>query len=218
MSSTSSSSLSKLLREGSREAHDLAEKNPLMLGLIRGEFQGLTYAGLLRYLQPVYSSLEASLYIHRRNPLFAKLKLSALLRSASLKEDLSYFENRLGKNIQLEAGASCFEYAARLEEHSRKAPELLVAHVYTRYLGDLSGGQMIARSVRKALALEGDAGTRFYVFDEISHTGIFKREFREWMDSIEMSEKMKAAVCDETKEAFRLNDQLALEVWENYRA
>lgn len=36
------------------------------------------------------------------------------------------------------------EYMNRIRAVGRDAPELLVAHAYTRYLGDLSGGQVCA--------------------------------------------------------------------------
>eukprot|EP00121_Abeoforma_whisleri_P005982 Awhi_evm1s5431 len=45
-------------------------------------------------------------------------------------------------------------YLNRLNEITRTKPFLLVAHVYVRYLGDLSGGQVLKRIVRKALNLQ----------------------------------------------------------------
>lgn len=44
------------------------------------------------------------------------------------------------------------------------APRLL-AHAYVRYLGDLSGGQIIGARLRKAYGLDGLDGRRFYYFD-----------------------------------------------------
>lgn len=43
------------------------------------------------------------------------------------------------------------------------APRLL-AHAYVRYLGDLSGGQIIGARLRKAYGLPGLDGRRFYYF------------------------------------------------------
>jgi len=40
-----------------------------------------------------------------------------------------------------------------------------MAHAYVRYLGDLSGGQFIAKRIRKSYELEGWNGTKFYWFD-----------------------------------------------------
>lgn len=41
---------------------------------------------------------------------------------------------------------------------------LLLAHAYVRYLGDLSGGQIIGGRIRRAYGLKGKAGTAFYDF------------------------------------------------------
>ena len=209
--------LSDLLRTGSSSAHAIAEKNPLMVALVRGEVRERMYLALLKYLQPIYSSLEASLYIHRKSATFEGLELAAILRSGPLRSDVDFFEERLDREVELPNGGMCFEYAARLEELARKSPELLIAHVYTRYLGDLSGGQMIKKSVRKALHLTGGDGTQFYDFKEIEHTGLYKRRFRQWMDSLLFTDSVKRAICDETIEAFRLNYMLADEVWKNYQ-
>lgn len=58
-------------------------------------------------------------------------------------------------------------YLDRLRElgaSQQTAPRLL-AHAYVRYLGDLSGGQIIGNRLRKAYGLEGLDGRRFYYFD-----------------------------------------------------
>lgn len=41
---------------------------------------------------------------------------------------------------------------------------LLLAHAYVRYLGDLSGGQIIGGRIRRAYNLKGNDGTAFYDF------------------------------------------------------
>lgn len=46
-----------------------------------------------------------------------------------------------------------------------KAP-LLLAHAYVRYLGDLSGGQIIGGRIRRAYKLQSEKGTAFYSFSD----------------------------------------------------
>jgi hypothetical protein len=41
---------------------------------------------------------------------------------------------------------------------------LLLAHAYVRYLGDLSGGQIIGGRIKRAYGLKGQEGTAFYDF------------------------------------------------------
>jgi heme oxygenase len=57
-------------------------------------------------------------------------------------------------------------YQTRIVELSTHTPELLLAHAYVRYFGDLSGGQIIASKVKKMYALPGDNGTEFYEFEQ----------------------------------------------------
>jgi hypothetical protein len=54
------------------------------------------------------------------------------------------------------------EYVARLRGCS---PAALVAHSYTRYMGDLSGGRVLMKRAQKSLALSGEEGSAFYIFD-----------------------------------------------------
>ena len=58
-------------------------------------------------------------------------------------------------------------YGKRIAEAARGDGSRLIAHAYTRYLGDLSGGQIIRKRIAKSYEFpkNGD-GVRFYVFRE----------------------------------------------------
>lgn len=65
-------------------------------------------------------------------------------------------------------------FVQHLERISSTRPALLLAHAYVRYLGDLSGGQIVRSRIRRVYALDphsSDAsessqdGTQFYEFD-----------------------------------------------------
>lgn len=61
-------------------------------------------------------------------------------------------------------------YVSRIKYLSEEGsdPSLLLAHSYVRYLGDLSGGQVIRRRVTKAYGLdENGRGTQFYDFKQL---------------------------------------------------
>merc|ERR1712136_376582 len=55
-------------------------------------------------------------------------------------------------------------YVDRLISIAKQDPVLLLAHAYTRYLGDLSGGQILARAAAKAFDLPSGRGSAFYHF------------------------------------------------------
>lgn len=81
-----------------------------------------------------------------------------------------------------------------------------VAHHYTRYLGDLSGGQIVRGTAEKTWGFDrkGD-GVRFYVFDAISNPAAFKREYRALLDALPCDDLEKQRVIEECRRAFDLN-------------
>lgn len=85
-------------------------------------------------------------------------------------------------------------YVARIRELADSAdPTPLLAHSYVRYLGDLSGGQTIRRTLGKAYNLDETVGLglAFYAFKELrssksANQGEMKRIkdwFREGMNT-----------------------------------
>lgn len=87
-------------------------------------------------------------------------------------------------------------------------PELLVAHAYTRYLGDLSGGQVLGKITQKSLGLSSKEGLSFFSFPGVSSPNRFKQLYRSRMNSVELTEEEKAAVLEEAVDAFELNIQV----------
>ena len=93
-------------------------------------------------------------------------------------------------------------------------PHLLVAHHYTRYLGDLSGGRILARAVRQGFPDRSlaDGGLDFYAFAGIPAPVRWKRAYRERLDALELDREADDAMLAEVREAFRLNHALLDEV------
>ena len=80
----------------------------------------------------------------------------------------------------------------------------MLGHHYTRYLGDLSGGQILKGIAKKSLKL-GDEGLAFYEFDKIDDNKVFKERYRSVLNSIDLTESEKNAIIVEANYAFRLN-------------
>ncbi len=53
-------------------------------------------------------------------------------------------------------------YVHRVDEVGQKAPELLVGHLYTRDLGDLSSRHVLRGLISRVCGLSDDTGTMFY--------------------------------------------------------
>lgn len=90
----------------------------------------------------------------------------------------------------------------------RESPELLVAHAYTRYLGDLSGGQVLGKITQKSLRLSSSEGLSFFSFPGVSSANRFKQLYRSRMNSIELTAAQRSEVLQEAVDAFQLNIQV----------
>ena len=79
------------------------------------------------------------------------------------ENDLSYYYGNNWKD-QIEISDSAKSYVERIKFVAKESPELLVGHHYPRYIGDLSGGQILKKIAKKALNIEGNKGLDFYEF------------------------------------------------------
>jgi heme oxygenase len=132
----------------------------------------------------------------------------SLTRVPALDRDLDHWAPGAEPTTTSDAAAA---YRARIEEASTR-PHLLVAHHYTRYLGDLSGGQLVAQSLRRGYAgLESD-GLAFYAFPDIPKPVAYKRAYRDRLDGLHLPGPDRSEMVDEVRCAFRLNRDVFREV------
>ncbi|KAK4702711.1 hypothetical protein P7C70_g3510, partial [Phenoliferia sp. Uapishka_3] len=185
-------------------------------------------------LYQIYTALEDALSLHSTHPLLAGIYQPALLaRATALDADCAYYTgevewrrtSKIWRELEDQTPEGLDAYVGRLEELARnydesKSATLLVAHAYVRYLGDLSGGQTIARTIRRTYSLPSTGeGSSFYEFYLPSSTlGLptpagpketqeIKAWFRKGLDEAgeNMSEGEIAAVVKEARYAFELN-------------
>jgi heme oxygenase len=105
----------------------------------------------------------------------------------------------------LSAGRS---YARRITRVAVGEGTRLIGHAYARYLGDLSGGQILARLLGRSLGL-GPGTLAFYDFPDIPDADGFKAELRAALDWAAPLLADPEAVVDEALCAFRLNIALS---------
>ncbi|MCW2815623.1 MAG: heme oxygenase [Nocardioides sp.] len=87
----------------------------------------------------------------------------------------------------------------------------LVAHHYTRYLGDLSGGQGIGRALDRCFGLDG-AGLAFYAVAEVPRPKLYKDAYRARLDALGLDAADTRRVVDEVRAAFGLNQAVLAEL------
>lgn len=171
-----------------------------MQSLLRGEMDRPTYLSLLTNLEAIYVALEDALLRHAAHPLLCPVFESGLFRSGALKADIIALHGDQATPTELQPATR--SYVARLRELEEAQPELLLAHGYVRYLGDLSGGQLLKSIVKASLATEGSTGTSFFDFGDIEETTRLARRFRSALASLPLSPKAAGAVIEEAKRSF----------------
>ena len=212
--------LSWRLRQQTAAAHRRAEGSPLMRRLFRGDVGRQEYCRFLRSLWEVYRALERGLADNQEHEAIRGLSFAALHRLQPLAEDLASLHGA-GWADGIATGPATAGYVAHLQQIARVAPHLLVAHAYVRYLGDLSGGQLLRDRVMASLALAGDVGTAFYRFPAIPDAGAFKDAYRAALDALPVDVPTAEAIVAEAAAAFERNlavfDEIDQEVEEATR-
>lgn len=198
-------SFSTLIRTASHEQHVEAETSPFMSDLLGGRLGVDAYARYTEQLWFVYEALESGAGELASDPVAGPFIRPELFRLASLERDLTHLRGPDWRST-LTALPATEAYASRVAECARTWPSGYVAHHYTRYLGDLSGGQIIRDKAERTwgFARKGD-GVRFYVFEEISNPAAFKRGYRELLDAVPVDDLEKQRIVAECKKAFALN-------------
>ncbi|KAG9264339.1 heme oxygenase 1 [Astyanax mexicanus] len=199
------SDLSEQIKEITKDAHVRAENTQLMLNYQKGQITQAQYKLLLCSLYEIYRVLEQEMDRNSRHPAVEPIYFpQELARVEALERDLEFFFG-LQWRKRVTVPAATLRYAERLREIGRSSPNLLVAHAYTRYLGDLSGGQVLGKITQKTMGLSGNEGVAFFSFPEVSSAHRFKQMYRSRMNSIELSEEERKKVLDEAVKAFEFN-------------
>lgn len=199
--------LAARLRTATHELHRAVERAGLMPALLRGQLPLAGYLALLRNLQAIYASLETGLARHAAHPQLAPLALSGLARAPSLAADLESLHGP-GWASELPLCAAAKAYVERLHQLADRQPALLAAHAYVRYLGDLNGGQVLARRVGLALKLAPGPGLAFYDFGPAEQAAARARALRDGLDTIAPDEPAAQALVDEACAAFERHREL----------
>ena len=102
-------------------------------------------------------------------------------------------------------------YARRIAKVAEGDGTRLIAHAYTRYLGDLSGGQILQRLLARSLDLQ-PSELSFYDFARFSDLDTLKADYRQALDSAGALTADPQAVIEEGAIAFSLNIDLSCAV------
>ncbi|KAI0726280.1 heme oxygenase [Fomitopsis betulina] len=220
--------LSELLHKGTAVAHDEVSKSKGAAWLVRGELDREEYVRFLMMLYHVYDTLERGLEQHSSHPVLSFTYNPVLLsRAPALSADIAnllqtseadWQRHPLHVALMANRPPALSHYVDRIEQiTSSEDPAALLSHAYVRYLGDLSGGQVIRGKIAKAYNLEDGAGVSFYDFKTLGGTGAatigdmkkIKEWYRDNMNTVVGdNQELKADIVEEAITAFELNSGL----------
>ncbi|MFI9639283.1 heme oxygenase (biliverdin-producing) [Micromonospora sp. NPDC051925] len=192
------------LRAATQGAHTAAESQRYVTALVAGELDIAGYLDLVVQHHAVYQALESAAEAMRDDPIAGGFVDDALTRLPALEADLAHL---VGPDRALRAvpHPATVAYADRIRAVCGTSPVRFIAHHYTRYLGDLSGGLHIGRAVARRYGLSGQSGTAFYVFDRIARPKAYKEAYRARLDALPLNAADEAALLDEVLVAYRHN-------------
>jgi len=197
-------SFSAALKAATWRDHEAAESSPFMDALLEGDVTREGYAALLAQQLYAYRIIEDAAATMADDPVAGGFVADELHRVPSLERDLAAllgggWEERISPSAATEA------YCDRLREVCATWAGGFVAHHYTRYMGDLSGGQFIGRVVRRVLEIDEHSGAAFYHFERIGDVKAFKDAYRDRLDAAPWDLDERGRIIDEIRLAYRHN-------------
>lgn len=197
---------SQVIREASWGDHSDSEGAKFMEDIMRGVATKQDYIDLSVQHYFMYVALEEAAEQLSSNPAHEALHPADLARISSLEADLEFL---IGADWResISAVPATEAYVARIHEVGAEGwiPGI-IAHHYTRYLGDLSGGQIISRRVSKQHEFTGE-GVSFYNFEGLGDLNEFKNSYRSGLDALgeSLDEAEQLRMVEEVRKAYAFN-------------
>jgi heme oxygenase len=203
--------LAAMLRRETWGDHDRAQFSPFELSLAQGTVPKDAYAELLANVYPVYVALEERLETLKDDPIVSQFHIDELARAPFIAKDLEYFYGPEWRS-KLQSLPGTQEYIDRIRTVE---PIGFIAHHYTRYLADLSGGLMIAEALRKCEWYEG-TGLDYYDFSAIGDAVGFKNAYRQAVNDLPLDIEGKLTLIEEVMVAYEFNIEMGRALADKY--
>ena len=192
------------LKTETKKSHTAAENTKFIGSFLRGVVSEESYKQLVANFYFIYRAMEEEVDKLSEHPIVGKVHSKLLNRTEPLSRDLRYYYGPNWRAL-IAPSEACQRYVNRIREVAEDDAELLVGHHYTRYLGDLSGGQILKGIAEKAMDLKEGEGLHFYEFEGITDKKGFKTSYRTTLNSLPINQSQANAIINEANYAFRLN-------------
>ena len=203
--------LATQLREGTSKSHSMAENVSFVKSFLGGVIDKESYRKLVSNLYFVYSAMEEEMEKNKENIYIKPIYFAELNRRKNLELDLEHYYGPNWKSL-IRISEATASYVERIKTISLERPELLVAHAYTRYLGDLSGGQLLKKIAQRAMNLSDGKGLAFYEFDQVADEQEFKQNYKKALDSLPLDSNLSEIIVAEANVTFTMNMKMFQEL------
>jgi heme oxygenase len=202
---------SQALRERTRSGHSASEGANFMDDLMTGKGSRDDYISLVAQHFFIYEALEAAAETMKDDADAAAFITPQLIRLPALEADLQFLLGDDWRSLIAPLPTTA-RYVERIQTVASTGwSGGFIAHHYTRYLGDLSGGQIIRTLMQRQFGFETN-GVGFYLFDQIAKPKEFKDVYRAQLDAVEWSDEERERVIDEVMVAYRFNTELFVDL------
>jgi heme oxygenase len=192
--------LSRQVREATLADHEYAESRPFITALMAGQLHVRAYVELLAAMAPVYQAMEAQFRVHADEASICLFDHRQLDRFDRIRADLASFGQPAVRQHTL---TSTQLYVSAISR-AASAPQRLLAHHYTRYLGDMAGGRAVASVLHRTYGIPMSQ-LSFYDFSGLGDVVHYRRRYKHLLDLVPWTDAERQVFIDEARLAFRLS-------------
>ncbi|MEV0231375.1 biliverdin-producing heme oxygenase [Nonomuraea sp. NPDC050786] len=207
---------SETLRNATWADHESAESESYLAELMDGRLSEHEYGEMVAQHYFAYVALDGVSRQLAGHPVAGRFVFPELYRERALERDLATIYGQ-GWRHRIAPSKATRTLVARIHQVA-DWPGGYIAHHYTRYLGDLSGGQFIRLELQKIYGYGKGGGVDFYIFDELGSLPRFKSEYRSRLDGLELDERERQRVIREVRLAYQLNTEVLAELHQTRQA
>ncbi|MFT2690024.1 heme oxygenase (biliverdin-producing) [Clavibacter zhangzhiyongii] len=203
-------SLTEALRDRARPRAEAQDADEFMTALVTGRGCRDDYVALVAQHYFVYRAIEAATERMAADPVAARFISPRLTRLPAIEADLDFLVGPDWREV-VRPLASTAAYVERIEQVASVWVGGFVAHHYTRYLGDLSGGRLLRSLLQRQFGFDTN-GVGLYLFAEIAEPRRFCSTYREALDQVPWDDDERARVVAEVENAYRLTTDVFAEL------
>ncbi len=202
--------LTEALRDRARPRAEAQDADEFMTALVTGRGCRDDYVALVAQHYFIYRAIEQATERMAADPVAARFISPRLTRLPAIEADLDYLVGHDWREV-IQPLASTAAYVERIEQVASVWVGGFIAHHYTRYLGDLSGGRLLRSLLQRQFGFDTN-GVGLYLFAEIAEPRRFCSTYREALDPSPGDDDERARVVAEVENAYRLTTDVFAEL------